>query len=67
MHLFRSPGIDDRTTPRARSYRALRFGPRHAPPVTEPVEVTFTARVVPRPRVQPPQWEDVVASFDRAA
>lgn len=70
MQLFRSPGISDTPQPaRPRSYRWLRFGLRReqaaAPQAHIDADVAACVRALTR--VQPAHWEDVVASYDRAA
>ena len=69
MTLFKSHGIQEPSLPtRPRSYRGLRFGlsvPRHAGAPEVEAEVDACVRALTR--VQPVQWEDVLASYDRAA
>lgn len=73
MQLFRSQGIREAVvTARTRSYRLPWFGrARHTPVQATPpppshVKAGIAVNSIALARV-PPQWEDVLASYDRAA
>lgn len=66
MQLFRSQGIREAVVAaRTRSYRLPWFGlPRHAPAQGAQPAAQREARA---PAHVPPQWEDMLVSYDRAA
>ena len=68
MTLFKTHGIHESPPARPRGYRRLRFGLTARPrTVARDIEAEVAACVRALTRVQPARWEDVLASYDRAA